>query len=250
MKRVRTIDVPHVVPLAGNGAPRLSALAQVSVLGSLDGGFVAQDRPGIVQGRAADPNRADEMVMTTSAANLLGVHIGQVVPMGFYTDAQSALPGFGTPSVAPRLRFQVRLVGLVVFNNAVVQDDVDRAYGFVLVTPALMRDIIAVSPGAAAAESYALQLDHGGSDVPQVEQAIVHLLPRGATAEFHVTSRVVTEVELALKPESVALGGFGAIAGAGLLGPGDSSHLPPAPLAGRRSPSDASARSESSHDRR
>ena len=37
---------------------------------------------------------------------------------------------------------------------------------------------------------------------------------RGAsTYQFHVTSRVVTEVELAVKPESVALGAFGAIAG-------------------------------------
>ncbi len=212
VKRVRTIFVPHIVPLAGNGAPRLSTLAQVSVLGSLDGGFVAQDRPAIVQGRAADPNRADEMVMTASAASFLGVHVGQVVPMGFYTNAQSALPGFGTPRVAPRLRFEVRLVGLIVFNNSVVQDDVDRAYGFVLLTPALVRELVAVSPGVAAPEAYALQLDHGGLDVPAVEQAIVHLLPRYATAEFHVTSRVVTEVELALKPESVALGGFGAIA--------------------------------------
>ncbi len=212
VKRVRTVFVPHVVPLAANGAPRLSTLDQVSVLGSLDGAFVAQDRPAVVQGRAADPKRADEMVMTTSTASLLGVHVGQVVPMGFYTNAQSALPGFGTPSVPPRLRFEVRLVGLIVFNNSVVQDDVDRAYGFVLLTPALVRELVAVSPGAAVPEAYALQLQHGGLDVPAVEQAIVRLLPRGATAEFHVTSRVVTNVELALKPESVALGGFGAIA--------------------------------------
>jgi hypothetical protein len=38
------------------------------------------------------------------------------------------------------------------------------------------------------------------------------VVPPRATVEFHVTARVVTEVELALKPESVALGGFGAIA--------------------------------------
>ncbi len=59
---------------------------------------------------------------------------------------------------------------------------------------------------------YGLQLDHGGSDVPAVEQELVGVVPRGFTYEFHVTSRVVTEVELAVKPESVALGGFGAIA--------------------------------------
>ena len=37
-------------------------------------------------------------------------------------------------------------------------------------------------------------------------------MPRGFTYEFHVTSRVVAEVELAVKPESVALGAFGGIA--------------------------------------
>ena len=47
---------------------------------------------------------------------------------------------------------------------------------------------------------------------PQWNRRILRLVPPGATPEFHVTSRVVTEVELALKPESVALGGFGVIA--------------------------------------
>jgi len=212
VRHVRTIVVPHIVPLAKNGAPRLSALGDVTMLGSLDGEFLGQDRPAIVEGRRADPNRADEMVMTASAAQLLGVHVGQIVRMGFYTNAQSSLPGFGTPRVTPRLEFGVRLVGIIVFNNAVVQDDIDRAYGFVLLTPALIREALAVSPDAAATFGYGLQLDHGGLDVPAVEHEVVQLLPPRATAEFHVTSRVVTEVELALKPESVALGGFGAIA--------------------------------------
>lgn len=210
VKRVRTVFVPQLVPLAKNGAPRLSALAQVLVLASPDGVFVDQDRPAVVQGRMADPDEVDQIVMTASAASLLGVHLGQVVPIGFYTDAQSEMAGFGTASVAPRLRFQLRLVGIVVFNNAVVQDDVDRAYGFVLVTPALVRKIVAVSPQVAEPEAYDLQLDHG--NVASVEQAIVRLLPRDATAEFHLTSRIVSEVELAIKPESVALAGFGAIA--------------------------------------
>ena len=50
------------------------------------------------------------------------------------------------------------------------------------------------------------------ADVARVEQELVGLVPPGFTYEFHVTSRVVEEVELSLKPESVALGAFGAIA--------------------------------------
>jgi hypothetical protein len=132
--------------------------------------------------------------------------------MGFYTKAQSSLPGFGTPAVVPRLEFHVKLVGIIVFNNAVVQDDVDRAYGFVVLTPALIREVIAASPTAPGSVAYGLQLKHGSLEVRTVEQEIFGLLPRHAAVEFHVTSRIVTQVELAIKPESAALDGFGAIA--------------------------------------
>ncbi|MGA3218846.1 MAG: hypothetical protein ABSE77_07190 [Acidimicrobiales bacterium] len=212
VKRVRDVVGPAFVPLAPSGAPRLNTLGDVSVLGSLDGGFLDQDRPAIVQGRRAAPDDPDEMVMTATAARLLGVHVGEVVPMGFYTDMQKALPDFGTPRVAPRLRVGVKLVGIAVPNNSVVQDDIDGAYGFVILTPALVREAVAVSPAASDPEGYTLQLDRGGLDVPAVEQEILRLVPPGATVEFHVIARVVAEVELALKPESVALGGFGAIA--------------------------------------
>jgi len=212
VKRVRDVVGPDFVPLAPNGTPRLNALSDILVLGSLDGGFLDQDGPAIVQGRRAGPDNPNEMMMTARAARLLGVHLGEVVPMGFYTGSQEALPAFGTPRVAPRFRAGVKLVGIAVFNNSVVQDDIDGAYGFVLLTPALVREAVKVSPAAGAPSGYTLQLDHGGLDVPAVEQEIRRLLPPRATVEFHLTARVVTEVELALKPESVALGGFGAIA--------------------------------------
>jgi hypothetical protein len=212
VKTVRDLVGPDFVPLSPNGTPRLNALNDLLVLASLDGGFLDQDRPGIVQGRRAVPDNPNEMVMTAHAARVLGVRVGEVVPLGFYTDAQEALPAFGTRRVAPRFRAGVKLVGIAVFNNSVVQDDIDRAYGFVLLTPALVRKAVTVSPAAGAPEAYALQLDHGGADVPAVEQDIRRVVPRGATVEFHVTARVVTEVELAVKPESVALAGFGAIA--------------------------------------
>jgi len=213
VKRVETLIILPLFPLAANGAIRLDAAAQLSAGGSLDGLLTEHDRVTAVQGRLADPNRADEIVMDAAAAQLLGVHVGQVVPLGLYTAAQRTLPGFGTPSVVPRLEVHARLVGIVVLNTELVQDDVDRTYGLVVVTPALMREAATVLPTATPTQ-YGLQLDHGGSDVPAVEQEVFHLVPRGLTAEFHVTSRVVTEVELAVKPESVALGGFGAIAAA------------------------------------
>jgi hypothetical protein len=212
VRRVAAVIAPAIVPLAADGSPRLSALGDVNIGGSLDGLFFNQDRVTAVQGRIANPDRADEMVMDARAAQLLGVHVGQVVPMGFYTNAQTNAPGFGTPRVAPRLRLGVKLVGIAVANGSVIQDDVDRAYGSVVMTPAYLRKVIELSPSAGSPILYGLQLDHGSRDVSAVEQEVAGVVPGGLTYEFHVSSHVVSEVELAVKPESVALGGFGAIA--------------------------------------
>lgn len=59
VKRVRAIVVPQVVPVSKNGAPRFGALARVTILGSLDGMLLDQDRPAVLQGRMADPRRTD-----------------------------------------------------------------------------------------------------------------------------------------------------------------------------------------------
>ena len=50
------------------------------------------------------PQRADEIVMAPVVAKLLGCHVGQVIPFGFYSNAQQALPRFGTKAVPPALR--------------------------------------------------------------------------------------------------------------------------------------------------
>ncbi len=212
VKRVKSLLTPTFVPLTADGAPRFNTIQLVVTVSSLDGELFTQDRLTATDGRLADPQRANEIMMTASAARLLGVHVGHVVPLGFYLPAQMNLPGFGTPRVPPALRVNATLVGIVTLDNQVVQDDIDQAYGFTVVTPALIREAVALSPTAAASEGYGIQLDHGSHDVPAVEQEIIRIVPPHMTYNFHVTSRVVTEVELAIKPESVALGAFGAIA--------------------------------------
>ena len=167
VKRVRDLVGPDFVPLAPNGAPRLNTLNDVIDRRQLGRRF-PRPGPSGASSRVGGPTptKPNEMVMTANAARLLGVHVGQVVPLGFYTDAQEALPAFGTPTVAPPVRASVKLVGIAVLNNPVVQDDIDGAYGFVVLTPALVREAVAVSPAAAAPGRYALQLDHGGRGCP------------------------------------------------------------------------------------
>ena len=56
-----------------------------------------------------------------------------------------------------------------------------------------------------------MQLAHGTA-IPAIEEKLIHLLPSGSDANFSVTAITETKVERAVKPESIALGVFGAIA--------------------------------------
>jgi hypothetical protein len=212
VRRVRTLLAPNIFPLGITGAPRLTTSGNLVTAGSLDGLLLNQDRVTVVEGRRADPKRANEVMVTANEAQQLGVHLGQVVPLGFYTNAQTNERAFGTPALSPRLRVDARLVGIIVLNDDVVQDDIDQAYGFLVVTPEFLREVVSVSPAAAQPVLYGLQLRRGDQDVVRVEKSLTDILPPGSTYNFHITSRVVSAVELSVKPESVALGAFGAIA--------------------------------------
>lgn len=196
-----------ILPLEHDGAPNLNP--SLNPTGSVNGLYFDEDRATPVVGRMADPRRADEFVTTTLGARALGWHVGQIVPMGVYSPKQFSAPGFGTPSVAPLRTIDMKLVGLVVFNNQVIEDDADRLPTNVLFTPALTRTLI--TSAAVEGTWYAMQLAHGTS-IPAIESQLIHLLPRGSDSNFTVTSITETKVERAVKPESIALGVFGAIA--------------------------------------
>ena len=211
VRGVRGLLAPPVVPLSRRGAPRLDTLGYNVTVGSLDGMLLDQDRLAIVKGRAANPRDADQITMTAAAARIDGVHVGETIPLGVYSPAQQSLPGFGSARVRPLLLVRAQVVGIAVFNSEVVQDDVDRAYGFVFVTPAYLKEALKVLPGDQAPSLYGIQLDRGVA-VMTVENELAKVVPRKYVFAFHVLSTVTAEVELAIKPESVALGAFGLIA--------------------------------------
>lgn len=208
---VRSIFSPPVVPLDAKGAPELNTLGDDLVLASTDGMFLTQDRPAIVEGRAADPKAADQVVLTASAASAYHVRVGSKLPLGLFLPSQQNLPGFGTAKVKPHLLFRTTVVGIADLNTQVVQDDVDKVYGFVFLTPALVNDIVKAVPGHAPV-LYGVQVDSRVTSLVRVEHEMINLVPRGYANEFHVTSQIVSATELAIKPESVALGAFGLIA--------------------------------------
>ncbi|MGH9019717.1 MAG: hypothetical protein ACRDV0_01700, partial [Acidimicrobiales bacterium] len=209
--RVRDIDAPQIAPLSTNGAPEINNSGNVLAISSIRGEFFHQDRVAATAGRVANPARADEVMLTASAVSQLGYRLGDHLSLGLYTFAQERESGFGTPAVKPLLTEHARVVGIVVLNTQVVQDDVDRQYGFMFVTPALMRKYVALWPAAANPTAYAVKLRRG-YDVLAAERLVTHVVPQGLVYQFHYPARVETSVELAVRPESVALGAFGGIA--------------------------------------
>jgi len=211
VKRVVSAGTLPLIEVGANGAARPSAFANINIVSSVDGMTVHQDRLAILRGRAANPRRANEIVMNAGAAHILGVHVGQVIPMGLYSAAQMNLPDFGTPKVKPLILVHEKVVGIAAWNTQLVQDDVDQTYGVIFANEALTRRL--VNPISRFSPIlYGVQLRHGDRGIAKVQHELVGLVPKGQIYEFHVTSTVTSQVELTLKPDSVALGTFGVIA--------------------------------------
>lgn len=213
VKRVESADVLNAAQLGPNGAPvsHGGSTGQVFSVGSVDGLFFNQDRVTVVDGRMANPRLAGQAVVTEEAAHLLGLHVGETVPVGFYTSAQMSSPGSGTAAVQPRARIDIKIVGLVVLNSAVVQDDAERSISaLVILTPALTSRVAQCCGDGLA--QFGLRLDRGSSEVSTVETEVERLLPAGVGFYVSVTSVSEAEAQRAVQPESLALGVFGGIA--------------------------------------
>jgi hypothetical protein len=209
---VRTLNQGAAAPLTPLGAPRLDTLNDVNLCGTLDGYPLKEDRLSALRGHLFNPKSLDEIELTASAARIWNVHVGQKLPIGFFSRSQSSLPGFGTAKVKPMLTVRATVTAIVVMNSQVVQDDVDRAFGFAFMTPAMTQRATKIDPNWSTPVYYALQLRHGDEGLAKVEAQLVGLVPSHLTYEFHVASHITQTVELAVKPESVALGAFGIIA--------------------------------------
>ena len=200
----------YVSPVGPNGLALPSAINDddVNFVGSTGGEYFSQDKVVLEAGTMPDPSIADEIAATPDAARLLGWKLGETIPFGAFTLAQ-AESAESPLHIKPYLHFSVRLVGLVIFSNQVVSDDIDRFPTNILATPALTRRL----QDAASYPAYGLRLKDGAAGVPAVEQEIIAALPRGSVYVFRVTSIIEGEVERATRPETIALGTFGAIAG-------------------------------------
>ena len=181
---------------------------------SLDGEYVDVDRATAVQGHLPDPDQPDEIALAPVVAQLLHVHLGDIIPIGFYTNTQTALPGYGTSStfkVKPYVKMDMKLVGLVDLNNQVVVDSLDATGGaIILYSPAVTRQLLSCC--VSNVTTY-LQLARGNRDVPRVEAEIDRLAAaNGLGSPLFSVQPSPAVAESAIRPESIALAVFGGIA--------------------------------------
>jgi hypothetical protein len=208
VRAVHSVDAFSLVPVSASGVPDLALSSEVQVAGSVDGFGFLQDRVAVVSGRLPALGNANEFVTTALGARTLGVRRGQPVTFAGYSPDQLQDPRLLHGGVTPAFEVTARLVGIVVLGNQVVEDDVDRYPTFAIFPPALAAKIGPL----ANATLYGLRLAHGAADVSRVEQEFEQAVPAGSTYEFHETASIEARVERAVRPESIALGVFGAIA--------------------------------------
>lgn len=196
------------LPLPRSGRPDLGTISNITPVGSVNGLSFDLDRPGVIAGRMPNPKSPTEFVTTPAGAQFAGWHLGEVVPYGFYTINQISSPQFVSGAVAPALRLNEHLVGIVQFSDSVVQDEVDRYPTFDLFTPALTDELVA--RGMAYTTYDAIKTAPGA--LAKVEQGAAGVLPKGIQYQEHVASLNTARTDRAIKPESIALGAFGLIA--------------------------------------
>lgn len=189
------LNVPSFTPAAGNG------------LGSVGGENFTIDRVSVVKGRLADPSRADEIDVSNQVAPLVGWHIGQRIRMGIYTNDQTNLPDFGTAKVKPIRVQTVTVVGEVVEPHQIIQDDVDNSQSLAFFTPAFTAGLTDCCVNYAATS---IQVAPGAGRADSVVRSVAGMIP--AAPYPATTASLGTKAERALRPTSIALAVFGAIA--------------------------------------
>ena len=125
----KAIKGMHPHALAGETPPLF--------IGSFDGEFSRVDRVTLIEGRLANPERPGEAVMNAQAASEMGLHVGSIIRIPFYTDAQVQVAKRDSRLSRPFTTVNVRLVGEVVMPGTLVESDIDA-----LGTPTVILSLI------------------------------------------------------------------------------------------------------------
>lgn len=175
----------------------------------LSGAYTTVDRMTLIKGRPWNPASLHEAVMDAQAAKELGIGVGARLTIGIYSDAQAI--SADAAHLRPATIVRVRIVGMDAFSQNVVEDTYDSlGSALVLFSPAIGRHIAS----CCSYYSYSLlKLSGGARHLAGVERELSRLLPRLVPATgFGTPGPTVAAADRAIRPISVALAVFGAIA--------------------------------------
>lgn len=202
----------NMLPVNSHGRPNFNnSFGDLETVGILHTLYVTQDKITMVSGRMLDHRHPNWVVINRFAADQLGLHVGQREHVGIFSNAQ-----LGTnpdPTVPAQRELTLTIAGIGIFSDEVVQDDVDRLPR-VLISPELSDQL------ANCCGSYAwigVQLKGGAAGVQPFLHTYHAHFPNKPIDYFHITSVDEGQAEQSVKPEALALGVFGLIAGMAAL---------------------------------
>ena len=216
VQRVESQVGVNAGPLTKDGEP-VSLSNGIGATGSVNGLYFDKDRVVVTQGRPANPKKADEFVLDSATAHLYGFHLGETVKIGWISNAFGASQGASPNVKVPRHhQMRMKLVGIGATNVDSLFQDQDNANSdqIELFTPAFTDKILACCSNDMES---GIALDDGTRYLSAVESEIRGILPKGLPFTYVQAPDVEARAERTLKPESIALGVFGAIAGLAVL---------------------------------
>lgn len=182
-----------------------SGIRQVALYSSIDGFYFNMDRLVVLKGRMPNPRSPTEVAMTTQAAQILHMKIGDTFPLGVYSDQQGSS---NCSRCKPAFRTVVKLVGIVTSSNALVIDDTDIKPE-IYATPAFTKPLLKCCSDPTLSS---LQIAGGARNIATVEAEISRILPKGLPQLFTSTaSSSEATAQRVITPDAIALGVFGLI---------------------------------------
>jgi hypothetical protein len=176
--------------------------------------YLTLDRLTLVSGHMFERGHPDEAVVNVQAAQEMGVRVGSVIQVPFYSDAEATSSTYNGP---PYLTPTITIVGEIVINSTVVQDEIDAlGSGIVLMSPKLTSQL---ENCCAYYSGLALKIRGGPGNAARVRAEVAKIDP---VSKFGVgggnsVSQVIAKAQREIKPEALALGVFGLIAGIAVL---------------------------------
>jgi ABC-type antimicrobial peptide transport system permease subunit len=202
-------------PVGKNGEP-LPASEGIGANGSVDGLNFNEDRMIVTEGRMANPKAVNEFVLDSGTARAFGYHLGETVAIGWVANTQ------GDNSLhfkVPRTQqTKMKLVGVGAIDlNDLFQDQGGAGSGQIeLFTPAFTHKLL-VCCSNDMLSGLTLQGGLRSRYYASVESDLRKILPKGVPFTYVQATDVLARAERTLKPESIALGVFGGIAGLAAL---------------------------------